>query len=118
MIEKSEKSKIFIPKKHQENIDDTNINVINDFLNEIKFNKVCIRAKGQDFFISPNEAKILSLMKCGYTSKEISSEIGLKKKTVEIYRDKLKIKLDLFTRGNLVSLSRSNTLLNVNLLNK
>lgn len=118
LIAQSEKSKIIVPKNDMERMDEVDFGVINDFLNEIKIDKVCIRVKGHDFYISSNEAKILSLMKCGYTAKEIASEVGLKKKTVEIYRDKLKTKLDLFTRGNLVSLARSNTLLNVKLLSK
>lgn len=118
LIEKAEKTKIIVPQKQPCVNDMYNPSQINNFLNEIKINKVCVRVKGQDFYISSNEAKILSLMKCGYTAKEISKEVGLKQKTIEIYRDKLKSKLDLFTRGHLVSLAMSNSLLNIKLINK
>jgi len=117
LIAKAEESKIFIQKietnEAKNNIDE---NLVEDFLNDIKINKICVRVKEKDFYISNNEAKILTLMKCGYTAKEISSEINLSKKTVEIYRDKLKNKLDLFSRGNLISFAQENTLLNMDLL--
>jgi DNA-binding NarL/FixJ family response regulator len=77
---------------------------------------VCVRTQGQDFYITPNNAKILSLMKCGYTSKEISNEVGLKQKTVEIYRDNLKDKLLQFSQSNLLSIAKSNSLLDFKLL--
>jgi len=118
IIDLSEKSKIIIPRNEPEKKDEQFYcdSLIEEFLNEIKVNKVCIRAYGKDIYISSNEAKILSLMKFGCTAKEISKVIGLKRKTIEIYRDKLKSKLDQYTRGNLTSLANSNSLLDINLL--
>jgi|GEM_PF-4027328 len=91
-------------------------NKINEFISQTKFNKICIRVNTQDVYVNLNEAKILTLMKNGYTAKEISLAIGLTRKTVEIYRDKLKIKLDLFSRSGLLSIAHANSLLSLNLL--
>jgi len=117
LIDKATETKILVPQRLQRDEDVYADGVIKDFLNDIKITKVSIRVKGKDIFITPNEAKILSLMKYGYTAKDISKEIGLKSKTIEIYRDNLKLKLNQFTRGNLVSLANSNSLLEIDLLN-
>ncbi len=118
IINKAEKSKIILPKQEicKQDKEFYNNDLIQEFLNDIKIDKVSIRVKGEDVYISNNEAKILSLIKCGYTAKEISNEIGLKKKTVEIYRDKLKYRLNQYTKGNLTALANSNGLLNIDLL--
>jgi DNA-binding CsgD family transcriptional regulator len=118
LIALAEKSKIDIAKiEEKEKNKDIDQRIIDEFLNDTKINKVWVRIRGQDYYISNNEAKILTLMKSGQTAKEISNEIGLSKKTVEIYRDKLKHKLDLFSRSNLVTFAKENSLLNINLLN-
>jgi DNA-binding CsgD family transcriptional regulator len=118
LINEAEKTKIILPKLILNRQDEEfySDSLIQEFLNDIKIKKVCVRTQGQDFYITPNNAKILSLMKCGYTSKEISSEVGLKQKTVEIYRDNLKDKLLQFTQGNLLTIAKANSLLDFNLL--
>jgi DNA-binding CsgD family transcriptional regulator len=116
LIDEAEKSKIIVPNQEQ-SIDkiysDENVE---HFLNHIKIKNISIHAGGKDVLVTPNEAKILALMKCGYTAKETAQKIGLSSKTVEIYREKLKIKLNQFSRGNLISLANSNGLLDMNLL--
>lgn len=118
LINKASRSKIILPKqevcKHDEEF--YNNGLLQEFLDDIKIEKISIRVKGEDVYISNSEAKILSLIKCGYTAKEISTKIGLKPKTIEIYRDKLKDKLNQYTKGNLVTLANSNGLLDINLL--
>ena len=118
IINRAAHSKIIVPHKtiNKEGEEFYNNDIIQEFLDNIKIEKVCIRTKGEDIYISSNEAKILSLIKCGYTAKEISKEIGLKQKTVEIYRDKLRDKLNQYTRGNLTTLANSNGLLDIDLL--
>jgi DNA-binding CsgD family transcriptional regulator len=118
LIDDAEKTKIIVPKlvlnkQDEEFYSDA---LIQEFLNDIKIKKVCVRTRGQDFYITPNNAKILSLMKCGHTSKEISGEIGLKQKTVEVYRDNLKDQLRQFTKSNLITVAKSNSLLDFKLL--
>jgi len=119
LIDKATKTRIMVPKPILDDEDEKfySNDLISEFLDDIQIKKVCIRAKGEDIFISQNEAKILSLMKCGYTAKNISNEIGLTPKTVEIYRDKLKTKLNQYSRNNLVSLAKSNSLLDMELFN-
>lgn len=117
LISAAENSKIvtsppLLSKQDEEFYSDT---LVQSFLDDIKIKSVCIRTKGQDLYITPSDAKILSLMKCGYTSKAISNEIGLKQKTVEIYRDKLKEKLSQYTRGDLLTIAHSNSLLDFKL---
>ncbi|TAK77702.1 MAG: hypothetical protein EPO11_02270 [Gammaproteobacteria bacterium] len=116
LIKQAEKTKILVSKNKLYEQNSYNNNTLKEFLDDIKIDKVCVRVNGRDFYITTNEAKILSLTKYGYTAKEISKKIGLKQKTIEIYRDKLKAKLDLFTRGNLITLGNSNSLLDLILI--
>ncbi len=118
LINKATETKIIIPPVICNSEDENfyNDSVIQEFLDEIQVKKVCVRVQGQDIYITQNDAKILSLMKCGYSSKAISQEIGLKQKTVEIYRDKLKEKLNQYSRSNLMAVANSNGLLKLDLL--
>jgi hypothetical protein len=118
LINQAAKTKIIIPKLNSIDEDQNYYNdeLLQDFLEDIKITKVSIRTKGEDFYVSPNMAKILSLMKYGCCTKEISKKVGLTSKTVEGYRDKLKNQLDLGSSGNLALLANSNSLLEVNLL--
>ena len=116
LIREAEKTKIIVPKDHNPINNAEDENSINDFLNEIKVNKIYVRIKGQDFYVSRSEAKILSLMKFGYTAKEISYRTSLKQKTIEVYCDKLKSKFSLHSKNNLISFATDNSLLNVKLL--
>lgn len=118
LIDEADKTRIIVHQKifNKQNEEFYNNGIIQDFLDDVKISKVSIRIKGKDFQISSNEAKILALLKCGYTAKDIAREIGLTQKTIEIYRDKLKDKLNQFSRGHLVSLAHSNSLLDIDLL--
>ncbi|OGT34142.1 MAG: hypothetical protein A3C44_00565 [Gammaproteobacteria bacterium RIFCSPHIGHO2_02_FULL_39_13] len=118
LITEAESKKIILPPRilNKQDSEFYSNEVVQNFLNDIKLAKVSIRVNGSDMYISNNEAKILSLMKHGYTAKEISCEISLKKKTIEIYRDNLREKLNQYTRGNLVSLAQRNSLLDIDLL--
>jgi hypothetical protein len=118
IIDESEKTKIIIPKRDYDDGDSKfySDELIRGFLDKIKINKVTIRANGKDYFISKNDAKILSLMKCGYTAKEISNDIGLKQKTVEMYRDKLKFRLDTLSKSKLIYTAKNNSLIDIGLL--
>lgn len=89
---------------------------LNHYYDQTRIDKMCVRMRGIDYYVSANEAKILSLMKRGYSAKQIAHEIGLSQKTIEIYRDKLKSKFDCFTRNELMSSVRKNTLLDYDLL--
>lgn len=117
LISKAETTKILVPRNKIEQ--DTSMlrdDIVDEFLEDIKINKYSIRAAGEDYLISNQEAKILSLIKCGLTSKEISNEVGLSAKTVEKYGERLKSNLALYSRKNLLSAARSNTLLDLSLI--
>ena len=63
---------------------------------------MCSSKKATTFYVTPNEAKnsLFDEVRL-HSHKDISKQIGLKTKTIEIYRDKLKLKLDQFSRfGN------------------
>ncbi len=118
LIDMADSSRIVVPLEMIDIEDNEfcNNENVKEFLDEIKIHKVCIRSNGEDVLININEAKILSLMKRGFTAKEISDEIGLTKKTIDHYRDKLKEKLNLYTARNLLTLVNCNSLIDLNLL--
>jgi len=115
LIKSSLKNKFFLPKQKDADKEFYNDNIINDFLEKIKIKKFYVNVSGVDLEISKKEAQILSLMKLGYSAKEIAKEVKLSVKTVEIYRCEIKNKLGIHNSLEFFKNINQKNILNINL---
>lgn len=77
---------------------------IQNFMNEIRYNKYHLEGQYSGTFLSKREAECLLYFSQGRTMKEIAARIHLSPRTIETYINNIKNKVGCHTKGELVSL--------------
>ncbi|MCK4608136.1 MAG: helix-turn-helix transcriptional regulator [Gammaproteobacteria bacterium] len=113
IINKSEKNKIIVPnrrfvyaiplqqlpEKYPHN--KTDVAILRD---QLRLKQYPLRYKKQTFNLSPKEFNCLHYLARGYSQKEIGRTCGISDRTVESHLDKIKGKLNIFNKKELIEL--------------
>ncbi len=118
IIVSANKQRILVPKANFNEEDRAfySSDLINEFLEAIKISKFYITVRGEDLPITAKEAKVLSCLKAGLSSKEIANVTKLSNRSIDAYKNSLKDKLSLYGTKNLIEIARKNELCDFKLL--
>ncbi len=81
---------------------------IKNFISNIPVQKFFLSSNGQDYCLSIQEFKCLSLLSRGKTSKEVGVQLNISSRTVEGYIENIKSKIDVSSRSQLIDLFIAN----------
>jgi hypothetical protein len=112
LIKAAQKAPILLPISSISNNSSGSETLFQEFLNAIELKNVLVTIDNNDIQLSKREGQILALMKCGLSAKEIASELNLKKRTIDIYSDKIREELSQYTRSCLLKKIAKNGLIN------